>query len=178
MNVRFTTRQMELTPEVKNYCEKRLKSLHKLLRPPVEVDIVLSHEKYRYKIEANLKAKGITAVAEEESPDLMASLGKAFDSLEKRIKKEREKTREKKRRATREKKQRTLTAALESEAAAEEKRVIRMNDYSLKPMTVEEAIMQLDLKKRDVFVFRREDNEKLAVIFRRRDGHYGLIEPE
>ncbi|MCX7973976.1 MAG: ribosome-associated translation inhibitor RaiA [Candidatus Aminicenantes bacterium] len=178
MNIRFTTRQMELTPEIKSYCEKRLKSFSKLLRPPVEVDLILSHEKYRYKIEANLKAKGIAAIAEEESANLMASLGKVFDSLEKRIKKEREKTRERKRRITREKKQKTLVAALEPETEVEEKRVIRMSDYSLKPMTVEEAIIQLDLKKRDVFVFRREENEKLAVIFRRRDGHYGLIEPE
>jgi len=176
MNLRFTTKQMELTPDIRTYCEKRLKSIHKLLRPPVEVDLVLSHEKYRYKIEANLEAKGLVAVAEDESPDLMVTLGKVFDSLEKKVKKEREKTREKKRRLAREQRQKSLR--LEAETEGEEKKVIRMNDYSLKPMTIEEAIMQLDLKRKDVFVFRREDNEKLAVIFKRRDGHYGLIEPE
>jgi len=177
MNLRFTTKQMELTPDIRSYCERRLKSIQKLLRPPVEVDLVLSHEKYRYKIEANLKAKGLVAVAENESPDLMVTLGKVFDSLEKKVKKEKEKTREKKRRLAREQRQKSLR--LEAEAGSqEEKRVIRMDDYSLKPMTVEEAIMQLDLERKDVFVFRREDNEKLAVIFRRRDGHYGLIEPE
>jgi len=53
-----------------------------------------------------------------------------------------------------------------------------MNDYSLKPMSLEEALMQLDLKRKEVFVFRRQESEKLAVVFRRRDGHYGLIEPE
>lgn len=178
MNIRFTTKQVEITPDVRAYCEKRLKSINKLLRPPAEVDIVLSHEKYRYKIEINLKAKGMLAVAEDESPDLMVTLGKAFDSLEKRIKREREKIREKKRRGAREQRQKSLAVETQFTAAEEEKRVIRMNDYSLKPMTVEEAIMQLDLKRRDVFVFRREDNEKLAVIFKRRDGHYGLIEPE
>jgi putative sigma-54 modulation protein len=178
MNLRFTTKQMELTPDIRTYCEKRLKSIQKLLRPPVEVDLVLSHEKYRYKIEANLKAKGLVAVAEDESPDLMVTLGKVFDSLEKKVKKEREKTREKKRRLAREQRQKSLRLEVETGTQGEEKRIIRMNDYSLKPMTVEEAIMQLDLKRKDVFVFRREDNEKLAVIFKRRDGHYGLIEPE
>ncbi len=178
MNIRFTTKQVEITPNIRSYCEKRLKSINKLLRPPAEVDIVLSHEKYRYKIEINLKAKGIGVVAEDESPDLMVTLGKVFDSLEKRIKKEREKVREKKRRVAREQRQLSLTGETQLGSSPEEKRIIRMNDYSLKPMTVEEAIMQLDLKRRDVFVFRREDNEKFAVIFKRRDGHYGLIEPE
>lgn len=177
MNIRFITKQVEINPDVRTYCEKRLRSINKLLRPPAEVDIVFSHEKYRYKIEINLKAKGIVVVTEDESPDLMVSLGKVFDSLEKRIKREKEKIREKKRRVAREKRQKSLSSETQF-GAEEEKRVIRMNDYSLKPMTVEEAIIQLDLKRRDVFVFRRENNEKFAVIFKRRDGHYGLIEPE
>ncbi len=178
MNLRFTAKQIEITPDIRAYGEKRLKTISKLLRPPVEVDIILTTEKYRHKVEINAKTKGNVLVVSEESPDLMTALGLAFDSLEKRAKREKEKLREKKRRITRERRAELLAAAEKSSELAEEKRAIRMNDYSLKPMTLEEAILQLELNRKEVFVFRREDNERLAVVFRRRDGNYGLIEPE
>lgn len=178
MNIRYTAKQLEITPEIRSYCEKRLKTIAKLLRPPVEVDIVLSMEKYRYKAEINLKAKGLVAVAEEVSPDLMTTLGQALDSLQNRVKREREKVRQKKRRLSRETRRTVLTAMAEQAAGEKEKRVIRMNDYSLKPMSVDEALLQLELKRKEVFVFRRQGDERLAVVFKRRDGNYGLIEPE
>jgi len=178
MNIHLTAKQLEITPDVRAYCEKKLRTIGKLLGPPVEVDVVLAVERYRYKAEVNLKAKGISAVAQEESPDLMLTLGQVFDSLEKRVKREREKWREKKRRLARDRRLPVLETSPETEAGEQEKRIIRMNDYFLKPMSLEEALMQLDLKRKEVFVFRRQESEKLAVVFRRRDGHYGLIEPE
>ena len=57
-------------------------------------------------------------------------------------------------------------------------RVIRSADYSLKPMLLEEALLQFDLEKRDVFLFRKSGSEKWAVIYRRKDGNLGLIEPD
>jgi putative sigma-54 modulation protein len=104
----------------------------------------------------------------------MNSLNLAFENLEKKVKKEREKWREKKRRKGRERKQ--FPAAVEMEAGT--KRIVRSEDYSLKPMEVEEALLQFDLEKKDVFLFRRSGSEKWAVIYRRKDGNYGLIEPE
>jgi len=59
-----------------------------------------------------------------------------------------------------------------------EKRVIRSPYFSLKPMSLEEALVQLDVKNKDVFLFRRQGSEEWAVVFRRRDGHYGLVEPD
>ncbi len=178
MNIRFTAKQLEITPDIRSYCEKRLKTMARLLRPPVEVDIVLSMQKYRYKAEANLKAKGLVAVAEEVSPDLMTTLGQMLDSLEKRVKREREKVRQKKRRLSRETRLTALAEMAEREAGEKGKKIIRTDDYSLKPMSVDEALLQLELKRKEVFVFRREGDEKFAVVFKRRDGNYGLIEPE
>ncbi|MCK4263410.1 MAG: sigma 54 modulation/S30EA ribosomal C-terminal domain-containing protein, partial [Candidatus Aminicenantes bacterium] len=54
----------------------------------------------------------------------------------------------------------------------------RSQDYSLKPMSIKEAIIQLETSKRQVFVFRKFDSEKWAVLYRRKDGNYGLVEPE
>jgi putative sigma-54 modulation protein len=105
---------------------------------------------------------------------MMSSLGLAFDNIEKRIKKEREKLRERKRRKIREKEE--VVPPVETEES--QRRVIRSRDYSLKPMSVEEAFLQFDLENKEVFLFRKLGSEKWAAIYRRKDGNYGLVEPE
>jgi putative sigma-54 modulation protein len=104
----------------------------------------------------------------------MDSLNRAFDTMEKRVRKERAKWREKKRRGGRERK--ILAPAVE--VPEREMRVVRANFYSLKPMSLEEAIVQLDVKNKEVFLFRREGSQQWSAVFRRKGGHYGLVEPE
>ncbi|MEW5900438.1 MAG: ribosome-associated translation inhibitor RaiA [Acidobacteriota bacterium] len=174
MIVHFTARQMDLTPEVKSYSEKRLKALEKLMGSVIEVDLILSVEKHRYKAEIHVKAKGAGLVVVEETHDLLNSLNLAFENLERKVKKEREKWREKKRRRGRERKQFSLAAETEPEP----KKIVRSGDYSPKPMLLEEAVTQFDLEKKDVFLFQKSGSEKWAVLYRRKDGHYGLVDPE
>lgn len=174
MVVHFTARQMELTPEIRSFCEKRLRSLEKLLGRAMEVNMIISTVKRRYRVEIQVKAKPSGLAIAEETHDLMSSLNLAFETLEKKAKKEKEKFREKKRRKGRERKQFQLVP----EPPVEEKRVIRSEDYSLKPMAVDEAMLLFELEKKDVFLFRKANSEKWAVIYRRRDGNYGLIEPD
>jgi len=174
MNINYTARHTQITPESEKYCERRIRGIEKVLGYPVEASIILSVEKYRHKAELNIRTKGATLNAEEETSDMPSSLGLAFDNIEKRIKKERDKLRERKRRKGRDVP--NESAAPEPEEI--EKRIIRSPSFSLKPMAVEEAVMMLEAGKEDVFAFRRFDTEKWAVIFRRKDGHYGLIDPE
>ncbi len=174
MNVHFTARQTELTPEAKQYSEKRLKNIEKLLSKAHDVDIVLSVEKTRQKAEIHVAGKGTNIVVVEETPDMIHSLNQAFDSLEKRLKKEKEKYRERKRRGGRERK--GFTPPVEPEEG--EIRVFRSPLYAVKPMTVEEALLQFEAKNKEVLVFRKEASEAWAVLYRRKDGHIGLVEPE
>jgi putative sigma-54 modulation protein len=174
MNVHYTARQATLTPEIQAYCEKRLGRLKALINDVLDVNVVLIVQKNRSKAEINVRAKGGGLVVVEETLDMMDSLNRAFDTLEKRIRKERAKWRERKRRGGRERK----SLAPVVEAPEPEKRVVRSPHYSLKPMSLEEAIVQLDIKNKEVFLFRREGSEEWAVIYRRKDGHYGLVEPE
>jgi putative sigma-54 modulation protein len=174
MNIQFTARQAVLTPEIQDYCEKRLGRLKGLSGDILDVNIILGVQKNRSKAEIHVKAKGASLVVVEETLDMMSSLNMAFDNLEKKIKKEREKWRERKRRGGRERKE---LAAL-PEAAEPEKRVIRSQNFSAKPLSLEEALAQFEFKNREVFVFRREGSESWAVLYRRKDGHYGLVEPE
>jgi putative sigma-54 modulation protein len=174
MSLKYTARHTSITPDIKEYCEKRVKSLEKYLGGPVEADLVLSVEKYRKKAEINLKSKKVTMNVTEETHDMMNSLGIAFDQVERRLKKEKDKRRERRRRRTRER----IPLPPEAEEQESRKRVIRSEDYSAKPMTLEEAIMQLNLNKKDIFMFRSLGSQKWTVLYRRKDGNYGLIEPE
>jgi putative sigma-54 modulation protein len=174
MNVHYTARQSALTPEIQAYCEKRLARLKSLVDDVLDINIILVVQKNRHKAEINLRARGGGLVVAEETLDMMDSLNAAFDTLEKRIRKERAKWREKKRRGGRQRK--ALAPAVE--APEPEKRVLRSAFYSLKPMSLEEAMVQLDIKNKEVFLFRREGSEGWAVLYRRKDGHYGLVEPE
>lgn len=174
MNIHFTGRHTNITPEISRYCERRVRSLEKALGQKIVADIILSVEKYRHKAEIKLKADKKNLNAVEETHDTFASLGLAFDSIEKRAKKEREKLRERKRRINR----RKGVFSLPSEREERRGRVIRSQDFSPKPLTLEEALFQFDLENRDVFVFQKPGSEKWSVLYRRKDGNYGLVEPE
>ena len=181
MNVHFTARRTDLTPEVRHYCEKRLKALEKLLGTVLEVDIILSVAKTRHRAEIHVQDKGAGLVVVEETPDMLNSLNEAFDALETKIRKDRAKSRERRRRKARERREMALPPAEGEAAEAAEERVARIvptPHFSLKPMTVEEAALQLDADNREVLVFRKAGSEKWAVLFRRRDGNVGLVEPE
>lgn len=174
MNINYTARQTQVTPAIERQCERRIRSLEKILGYPVEANIVLSVEKYRHKVEIVIRTKGATLNAEEESSDMVSSLGVAFDNIEKRVKKEKSKLRERKRRKGRE----AAVPAPPAEPEEIEKRLVRSRSFSLKPMTLDEAIVMLDAGKEEAFAFRKFDSEKWAVIYRRKDGNYGLIDPE
>lgn len=173
MNINYTARHTNVTSEIKEYCEKRILSLEKLLGHPIDADVLLSVEKYRHKVEINLKTKTTTLNTVEETHDMSSSLTGAFDHLEKRVKKEREKLRERKRRRIRD----VETYSSSREKGGKPIRVIRSQSYTMKPMSVEEALVQLDMSKEEVFLFRTVTTENWAVLFRRKDGNYGLIEP-
>jgi putative sigma-54 modulation protein len=173
MNINYTARQFSVTPDIKKTCERRIAAFEKILGYPIDAHLIMTVEKYRHKVDINVKTKGGTLNAVQETQDMLISLGEAFDNIERRLKKEKEKLRERKRR----KKEETLSAP-PVENDEQGKRVIPSRYYSLKPMSVEEAVMLFETRKDEVFVFRKFDTEKWAVLFRRKDGNFGLVEPE
>ena len=174
MTITYTARNAVLTDDIKTYCERRIATLEKLEGYPLESHLILSVEKYRHKAEINIKTKGATLNAVSETQDMFSSLGDAFDNIERRAKKEREKLRERKRRKDKE----ALAPPSEAEPTESPRRVIRSRKFSMKPMSVEEALLLFESSKDEVFVFRKFDTERWAVLFRRKDGNFGLVEPE
>jgi putative sigma-54 modulation protein len=174
MKVNYTARHTSVTPDIKKYCERRIKSLEKILGHSIDADVLLSVEKYRHKVEINFKTKLAGFNTVEETHDMTSSLVGAFDHLEKRVKKEREKLRERKRKRIKE----SMTFIPIEETEERQKKVIRSLHYSMKPMSLEEAIVQFEASKNEVLLFRTAEKENWAVLYRRRDGNYGLVEPE
>ena len=91
MSINFTAQHTNITPGMKKYCERRLKSLEKLFGHEIDANIILSVEKYRHKAEVNVRTRRTALNAVEETQDMQSSLGLAFDNIAKRAKKEREK---------------------------------------------------------------------------------------
>ena len=172
MKINYTARHTKVSEEMKEYCEKRIQSLEKLLGHPIDASILASVEKHRQKVEINLKTKMATLNTVEETHDMSSSLIGAFDHLETRVKKEREKLRERKRRRIKESE--NYPSVLEE--GERPRRMIRSQNYTMKPLSLEEALVQLDASKEDVFLFRTLETENWAVLYRRKDGNYGLIE--
>jgi putative sigma-54 modulation protein len=174
MKINYTARHTKVSEDMKTYCEKRIQSLEKLLGHPIHADILLSVEKYRHKVEIKLKTRMATLNTVEETHDMSSSLVGAFDHLEKRVKKEREKLRGRKRKKTRERGIYPVVIKEEEKP----KKVIRSQNYTMKPLSIDEARMQLDSSKEEALLFRTMGTDGWAVLFKRKDGNYGLIEPK
>jgi len=172
ININYTGRQVNITPEIRKYCERRIKSIGKLVSSPADVDVILSVEKYRYEAEINISAKGFTLNATGETQDILSSLALAFDNLERQVKKEKDKMKRRKRG----KKKKTGDFSNETEGRKSAPRIIRDEDYILKPMSVNEAALTIGSKKKDVFVFRDIETQRWGVLYKRKDGNLGLIE--
>jgi putative sigma-54 modulation protein len=174
MKINYTARNAEITPQIKKYCERRMNSLEKLVGYPIEADLLLAQEKYRHKVDINIKTKGGTLNSQEETQDMLSSLGVAFDNIEKRVKKEKDKLKGRKRRRAREPELEVLTEETEKPVG----KIIRTREFTMKPQSVEEALMLMESRRYNVYMFRKFDSEKWAVLYRRKDKNFGLIDPE
>ncbi|HAR35786.1 MAG TPA: ribosome-associated translation inhibitor RaiA [Acidobacteria bacterium] len=173
MIINFTARRTELTDEIKEYCQKRLERMEKILRDVLEINIILSEQRSRKKVDLQVKRRGEDFVISEETTEVFNSLNQAFDSLEKKIVKERRKMIQKRRRAA--SRELPLPGMEGLEPAP---RLLRLPYFSDKPISIQEALLQLEEGKKEVFLFRKEGSESWAVVFRRKDGQVALVDPE
>ena len=188
MNFDFTGRQVEITPELREFTEEKLQKLEKLLDGPLDVHVVLWVEKHRHSAEVKVKSRTALLSSTEETNDLFASIREVADKLERQALKHKEKVTGRKRREGTKVSDVATAMQAEAEAQAEAEtpvgeednptRVIRSDRYRVKPMSVEDAVMELEASENDILVFRHSDRDNVRVLYRRQDGHFGLIDPE
>jgi putative sigma-54 modulation protein len=172
MNIIVTGRHIEVTPALKSYAEKKIARFDRYLSNISEAVVTISVEKYRHKVEVLLKANGVLIQAEGITGDVYSSIDEVAEKLERQIKKYKEKL-------VTHRKSEGKAAPMSEEAPlpAEGGRIIKNKRFELKPMSPDEAAMQMELLDKDFFVFTNDNSGEINVIYRRRDGNFGLIEP-
>lgn len=168
-------KNFEITDSLRQRVDKKLGKLEKFFSPATEAHVTMSVEKNRHIIEVTIAMSGLTLRAEVENDDMYACIDRVVDKLEGQIRKN--KTRLEKRFHDGAFKAESFGAELSSEEE-EEFRVVRTKRFAIKPMTVEEAILQMNLLGHEFFMFSNSESGEANVVYRRKDGNYGLIEPE
>jgi putative sigma-54 modulation protein len=172
MNIIVTGRHLEVTPALKKYAEEKIKKFKRYLSNISEAIVTLSVEKYRHKVEVLLKVNGVLIQAEGITGEIYSSIDEVVEKLERQVKKYKEKL-------VSHRKGEGKASSTETKATASEEtgRIIKNKKFELKPMSPDEAAMQMELLDKDFFVFTNDNNGNINVIYRRKDGNFGLIEP-
>lgn len=184
MRIDITGRQIEITPALREFAAEKLGKLEKLLEGPLEAHLVLMVEKHRHVAEVQVKSRSGVFSGTVETADLYASIGEVVDKLERQALKHKEKVTEKRRRDGA--KPADLAAVIEAEANAGTRppsadlpaQIIRSERYRLKPLSPEDAVLELEGSGDDILVYRDSESYRVNVIYRRRDGNFALIDPE
>jgi putative sigma-54 modulation protein len=176
---------MEATEALREYAIEKVAKVEKYLDQLTEADIVLSKEKHRHTAEVTLNGNRIAINGKEVTGDMYSAIDLVLDKIERQVKKHKGKIQHKDRvRRGRggpptggvSGRHNILSVASGSEGQAPA--VVHSERFFVKPMSVEEAIMQMNLRNHEFLVFNNASTDQVNVIYRRRDGDYGLIEPE
>ncbi|ORU00501.1 Ribosomal subunit interface protein [Anaerovibrio sp. JC8] len=177
----FTIRgkNVEITPALRDYVEKRIGKITRYFDSVGEISVLLSVLKDRHLVEVTVPVQGVLLRGEEASHDMYASIDLVIEKLERQIHKHKTKMQRRFRDGT------LLDEAFAANAVQarvedeeDEYPIVKRKKFIVKPMDVQEAIMQMNLLNHDFFVFRDADTEEVNVVYRRSDGKYGLIESD
>ncbi len=180
MQVNITFRNMFATDALRNHVQEKLqKVVDRYLDKVTEVHVTLSLERYLHHADINLHAGNFHVRGKEKSEDMYASIDMAIDKIERQVKKH--KDRLKTHRAAHVHANGPVLVRYEIFSAKEEEgmapEMVRSNEFLAKPMSVEEALMQMDLLNNDFLVFTPPNSTDVNVVYRRKDGNFGLIAP-
>jgi putative sigma-54 modulation protein len=184
MQITVTGRHFEITDALRQHIESKLHKLDRHLERVSEIHVILSVEKHRHSAEITFQANGVPIRSLEETHDMYLSVDTAIEKVEKQLKRYKKRGTERKSRVVN--KEATVLPVGEELADREgeqtpvnpQPKVIRSKRFAVKPMSVDEAAMQMGLTTDEFLAFVNSETEQMNVMYRRRDGNYGLIEPE
>lgn len=177
MRIMVRGKNIEVTDALRDYVTKRLSKLEKFFELD-DAQVTLFVERENHVVEVTIPINGMILRGEEETGDMYSSIDLVVDKLEKQLEKYKTKLLDR-----RPKNQpvpgKALPAELASSTAETEEgpRIVRTKRFTVKPMAVDEAVMQMNLLGHSFFVFTNADTEDVNVVYRRKDGNYGLIDP-
>src|SRR5262245_1188672 len=186
MRLQVKGKNVEVSEAIRTYAEEKLGRLDRQLADPTRVELELAVEKNpsisaNHVAEATVWTKGPVLRAGEASSDMRASIDLLVDKLERQVARYRQK-RQRHRHGDAHRNGDGQSAAETSTYRKTNEEggpvIVKTKQFALKPMSAEEAVLQLELVGHDFFVFRNEESNEINVVYRRRDGGYGLIEPQ
>lgn len=183
MQIQITGRRMEVPNALKGFIESRVQKLERFLDGITDVHVTLSTERHRQVAEINVHGRGnVRLSAKEASDDLKVSVTHAMEKVEGQARKQREKKIYKKRRRSTRVEGKGTFNVIQSEPAAapapDGARIVESRRFAIKPLSVEEAVLEIEEEKAEFLVFFNAANDRTNVLYRRPDGNFGLIDPE
>jgi len=174
MRVIVSGKNISVRPSIREYIEGKLDKFDKYFNSDVDVKVTLGVERNRHTVEITMPLKhGVTFRAEETSEDMYSSIDMVMDKLTKQMRKHKTKIEKRYHKHASIK-----TAAIpDYEGETEDKQIVRTKTFPIKPMDPEEAVLQMEMLNHDFFVFLNGDTDEVNVVYIRKDGNYGLIEP-
>ena len=175
MQTSVTFKNIDPSEHLKSYVSDKLDRFDKYLDNPAEANVVLTVEKFRHIAEINIAGDKLTIIGSEQTNDMYAAIDMALDKLEKQIKKSKQKIRE--RRSASKNRNRSKLEETDILPDEDAERQIKIRNIEYKPMDIEEAVLQMDLIEDNFLVFTNARSDHINVLYRRKDGHFGLIQP-
>jgi len=176
MKLILIARNTEVGETLRKVIDKKVKKIEKYFKPNVDAHVTLSVEGYRNIVEVTIPFDGIVIRAEETNDEMQNSIDRAFEKIEKQVHKHRTKL-EKKLKEGAFKLEAGLSADQLLDSESFEARIIKNKRFTIKPMSDEEALTQMDLLGHSFFVFLNAETNEVNVLYKRKDGNFGLIEP-
>ena len=184
MQIVTTFRQMPSSQALKDYGESKVARLEKFFNGIIDAKVTYSAAKTSQKAEVTIIARGATIRGEESAPDAYAALDLVIDKLSRQLRKLSDKVKTHKSVATArvlpelEEKKTKKKAAPRRAVKKDRPEIVSIETYALKPLFPDDACLELQQTKEDFLVFINAESNDVNVIFRRRDGHFGLVEPD
>ena len=178
MRYTITGRNIDVTPGLKAAVEKKIGKLEHFFTPDTEVFVALSAQKDMQKIEVTIPVKGNTIRAEESSTDMYVSIDLVEEIIERQIRRYRKKLIDKKQAAL-SFSQNFIDEGEEDETSYDDEiLIVKTKRFAVKPVNPEEACLQMEMLGHNFYVFLNSDTDQVNVVYKRKNGTYGLIEPE
>lgn len=175
MRVTVVAKNIELTPALKEMVEKKISKLERYFEPHVEARATLSVQKARQILEVTIPFNGVILRCEEATEDMYKSIDIVEEKLERQIRKQRTKLSRKKHDSLKFSEFDNIDFKAHEE---DEGKIVRTKSFNVKPMSSDEAVLQMELLGHNFFVFKDAESNQINVMYKRKDGDYGLIEPE
>lgn len=174
MRVTVIGKNIDITPALKEMVEKKLSKVERYFESEVQARVTLTVQRNRQIVEVTIPFNGVILRCEESTDDMYKSIDLVEVKLERQIRKQRTKLQ----RRSNESLRFNEIKALGHHDEEDDGEIVRVKKFNIKPMSADEAILQMELVQHNFFVFKDADTNNVNVVYKRKDGNYGLLEPE